>query len=81
MAGRHIKTEHAGAKNGGGFYGPRAEAKATSRKLRRGQIVVAIREYEHEIEVDGWEGLDDDDQCDCPVCMSLKSTTPWSRVS
>lgn len=32
---RQIKTEHAGAKNGGGYYGRRADAKAVSRKLRR----------------------------------------------
>jgi hypothetical protein len=30
-----IKVEHAGAKNGGGFYGPRAVAKQESKKLRR----------------------------------------------
>ena len=29
------KTEHAGAKNGGGFHGTRAEAKAASRVKRR----------------------------------------------
>ncbi len=30
-----MKTEHAGAKNGGGHWGPRAEAKALSNKARR----------------------------------------------
>ena len=30
-----IKTEHAGAKNGGGHWGPRAEAKQISRQRRR----------------------------------------------
>jgi hypothetical protein len=30
-----IKTEHAGAKNGGGFWGTRADAKQVSNKLRR----------------------------------------------
>jgi len=30
-----IKTEHAGAKNGGGYWGKRAEAKRRSRRLRR----------------------------------------------
>jgi len=30
-----IKTEHSGAKNGGGFWGKRAEAKRISKKLRR----------------------------------------------
>jgi len=32
-----IKNEHNGAKNGGGFYGKRAEAKAVSNKARRAQ--------------------------------------------
>lgn len=40
MLSRHesmpkIKTEHAGAKNGGGHWGPREEAKRLSRGLRR----------------------------------------------
>ncbi len=30
-----IKTEHNGAKNGGGYYGTRDEAKKISKKLRR----------------------------------------------
>lgn len=30
-----IKTEHGGAKNGGGYYGPRSDAKRVSRGLRR----------------------------------------------
>jgi hypothetical protein len=29
------RTEHAGAKNGGGYWGPRAEAKKRSKKVRR----------------------------------------------
>jgi len=29
------KTEHSGAKNGGGFWGTREEAKTLSRKARR----------------------------------------------
>lgn len=32
---RKLKTEHAGAKNGGGHWGPRHEAKNFTRKLRR----------------------------------------------
>jgi len=32
---RTMKTEHAGAKNGGGFWGTRAEAKQASRRRRR----------------------------------------------
>ena len=30
-----IKTEHNGAKNGGGFWGARREAKKISKRLRR----------------------------------------------
>jgi hypothetical protein len=33
--GRIIRTEHSGAKNGGGFYGTRYIAKKWSKKLRR----------------------------------------------
>lgn len=32
---KQMKTEHAGAKNGGGWWGPRLEAKIVSRKVRR----------------------------------------------
>ncbi len=38
MTGCHmgqIKTEHSGTKNGGGFWGRRAEAKRMCKKLRR----------------------------------------------
>jgi len=35
VMGRTIKTEHAGAKNGGGYWGERAIAKQRSKKLRR----------------------------------------------
>jgi hypothetical protein len=30
-----IKTEHSGAKNGGGHWGPRVQAKSVSKKHRR----------------------------------------------
>ena len=33
--GRAVKTEHAGAKNSGGYWGTRVEAKAISKVLRR----------------------------------------------
>ncbi len=33
--GRGIKTEHNGAKNGGGYWGRREDAKRLSRKRRR----------------------------------------------
>jgi hypothetical protein len=32
---RNVKTEHKGAKNGGGYWGKRAEAKRISNKIRR----------------------------------------------
>lgn len=35
MANSVVKTEHAGAKNGGGYWGPRAEAKHESNRTRR----------------------------------------------
>lgn len=35
MARSKLKTEHAGAKNGGGHWGRRAEAKKDSKKRRR----------------------------------------------
>ncbi len=35
MSWKDEKTEHAGAKNGGGFWGRRAEAKSRSKKRRR----------------------------------------------
>lgn len=35
MATKEKKTEHAGAKNGGGFWGKREEAKASSKSARR----------------------------------------------
>jgi hypothetical protein len=37
MSNRIRKTEHAGAKNGGGYWGKRYEAKALSKKIRRAQ--------------------------------------------
>lgn len=38
-----MKTEHAGAKNGGGHWGTRAEAKRLSRKHRRVSDRRAVR--------------------------------------
>lgn len=35
MALAKVKTEHAGAKNGGGAWGTREEAKVASKKRRR----------------------------------------------
>lgn len=33
--GKDTKTEHSGAKNGGGYWGTREEAKKISKKIRR----------------------------------------------
>ena len=38
-----IRTEHAGAKNGGGYWGMRAEAKSRCRRLRRKEDRKSIR--------------------------------------
>ena len=38
-----IKTEHVGAKNGGGYWGKRAEAKRRCRRLRRKEDRKSIR--------------------------------------
>lgn len=39
-----IKTEHNGAKNGGGFWGKRAEAKYVCRRARRRNAKREIRD-------------------------------------
>jgi hypothetical protein len=39
-----IKTEHAGAKNGGGYWGERVEAKKVSKRKRRENDKRAVRE-------------------------------------
>jgi len=41
---KKIKTEHAGAKNGGGWWGPRVEAKGKSRRKRRQEDRLLARE-------------------------------------
>ena len=38
-----IRTEHAGAKNGGGYWGKRTEAKSRCRRLRRKEDQKSIR--------------------------------------
>jgi len=37
------RTEHAGAKNGGGYWGKRADAKRRCRRLRRKEDRMSIR--------------------------------------
>ena len=44
MALKKLKTEHAGAKNGGGHWGTRAEAKSGSKKARRAADKRATKE-------------------------------------
>lgn len=44
MSGMIVKTEHSGAKNGGGYWGGRADAKRLSRKARRAQDKRICRE-------------------------------------
>jgi hypothetical protein len=46
MARLRMKPEHAGAKNGGGYWGLRAKAKKRSKKARR---VVDRREADPEL--------------------------------
>lgn len=41
--GKRTKTEHAGAKNGGGYWGPREFAKWVSRKIRRRRDKEAVK--------------------------------------
>jgi hypothetical protein len=50
MAYERIKTEHAGAKNGGGTWMTRAEAKQTARRQRRqeDEIEVALSAEEQD---------------------------------
>lgn len=46
MSNRECKTEHAGAKNRGGFHGKRVEAKSASRVKRRMADKKTAREQE-----------------------------------
>lgn len=52
---RKLKTEHAGAKNGGGYWGLRTDAKRMSRHVRRYRDHLEEREGEE----DYWGSLDD----------------------
>ena len=54
MAYERIKTEHAGAKNGGGAWMTRAEAKENARHRRRRQD----KEVASDLLLDGWGDLD-----------------------
>ena len=43
--GRKLKTEHAGAKNGGGYWGKRADAKRMSSHMRRRHDRIEVQEF------------------------------------
>jgi len=47
---KKTKTEHSGAKNGGGFWGSREEAKTISKSLRRSNDKEEVKE-----QLDGFE--------------------------
>ena len=57
MAHWGVRTEHAGAKNGGGYYGRRAEAKADSRVKRRANDLHAVTEFEDDL-AEQWSPVD-----------------------
>ncbi len=65
-----IKTEHAGAKNGGGYAGHRVDAKQVSRKLRRAGDRVDLAEVEAEMEAGLWP-----EQCGCGW-----QSCPWDNA-
>jgi hypothetical protein len=64
--GKKLKTEHAGAKNGGGFWGRREEAKTRSRSARRQQDKAIVRV------------INSDEWC---LAMELEGQCPYVRVS
>ena len=57
------KTEHTGAKNGGGHWGTRAEAKSISKKHRRENSKSEIVRATQDLEVDGSNSV----SCRLPV--------------
>jgi len=54
MAYERIKTEHAGAKNGGGAWMTRAEAKQTAKRQRRLEDEAAIQTEANDTEHPQW---------------------------
>ena len=52
-----IRTEHAGAKNGGGYWGKRAEAKSRCRRLRRKEDRKSIRLGKGVIDIVPFDGV------------------------
>jgi len=49
MANAKVKTEHAGAKNGGGAWTTRAFAKQASKKRRRNWLQRELQDAEREV--------------------------------
>jgi len=63
--GRKLKTEHGGAKNGGGFWGEREEAKKCSRKKRRSNNKTEVRDALRRMKEDSLEEVQElDDMLD-----------------
>lgn len=62
-----IKTEHAGAKNGGGYWGRRAEAKRRCKVLRRSRDRAEVAAQR-------------DSMCDCPACRGGYERDCWASV-
>jgi hypothetical protein len=67
LAYERIKTEHAGAKNGGGAWMTRAEAKQTAKHKRRR---AGKQETENDQTIDEWGDLDE---------FSIRASIPMLR--
>jgi type I restriction enzyme S subunit len=59
LAAKAIKTEHAGAKDGGGYWGLRVDAKERSRKLRRAHDKEVVAEIDAGVAVDEEQSADE----------------------
>lgn len=64
--GHLVKTEHAGAKNRGGFWGPREDAKRISRERRRAADKRVVR-----------AALVDEDGCALAVPPPISPDGAW----
>jgi hypothetical protein len=89
-----IKTEYSGAKNGGGYWGEREEAKRVTRRLRRaddrheeragkGTVRVATRyrlEYTRQADGAGWRARLVEKPNGCSVVAEGRSVTTRRRI-
>ena len=77
---KRIKTEHAGAKNGGGYWGLRVDAKKLSKKMRRAHDKEIVAEVDMPV-INGEE--DNIDECTEPKDVSKASGTTgrWPTLS